>query len=122
MNVAIIGASNNRAKYGNKSLRAYVKQGHAVFPVNLTEDMIEGLKAYRSVLDISDDIDRVSLYLHPEDTLRILDDIAKKGTKELFLNPGSDSPEVIERARELGLEPILACSIIDIGERPASYS
>jgi hypothetical protein len=41
--------------------------------------------------------------------------------KELFLNPGSESPEVMEKAQSLGLEPIAACSIIDIGESPASY-
>jgi predicted CoA-binding protein len=121
MNIAIIGASNDRTKFGNKSVRAYLKQGYKVFPVHPREETIEGLPAFGSVLDIPEDIDRVSIYLPPQITWNILDDIAEKGTKELFLNPGSESTEVIEKARELGLAPVVACSIVDIGETPASY-
>lgn len=119
--VAIVGASNDRSKFGNKALRAYLKRGFAVYPVNKREDTVEGVKAYPSVADIPADIDRVSVYLHPKDTLVVLDDIAKKGTAELFLNPGSEDAAVVERAKALGLDPILACSIIDVGESPSSY-
>ena len=119
--VAIVGASNDRSKFGNKALRAYLKRGFAVYPVSNREKTVEGLEAYPSVADIPGDIDRVSVYLRPKDTLEVLDDIAKKGTGELFLNPGSEDAAVVEKAKSLGLEPILACSIIDVGESPASY-
>jgi predicted CoA-binding protein len=121
VNVAVIGASRDRSKFGNKSLRAHAKQGFEVFPVNPNADEIEGYKAYPCVLDIPVDLDRVTVYLPPEKTLAILPNIAKKGTKELFLNPGAESDDVVARARELGLEPILACSIIDVGETPANF-
>ncbi len=121
MNIAIIGASNDRTKFGNKSVRAYLKQGHKVFPVNPREETIEGLPAFGSVLDIPEDIDRVTVYLPPQITLNVLGEVAKKGTKELFLNPGSESTEVIDKARALGLTPVVACSIVDTGETPASY-
>ena len=121
MNAAIVGASRDRSKFGNKSLRAHAKQGYTVFPVNPNAVEVEGHKSYASVLDIPADLDRVSMYLPPEKTLLVLEEIAKKGTKELFLNPGSENDAVIERARELGLEPILACSIIDVGETPANF-
>jgi hypothetical protein len=119
--VAIVGASNNREKFSNKAVRAYLKQGYEVYPVNPKEERIEGLKAYKSVKDIPVELDRVSVYLPPPVTLKVLEDIAAKGTKELFLNPGSEDEEVVKRAKELGLEPILACSILDIGERPADF-
>ncbi|MFQ5511761.1 MAG: CoA-binding protein, partial [Candidatus Krumholzibacteriia bacterium] len=105
MNIAIIGASNDPTKFGNKSVRAYVKRGFRVFPVHPRERSIEGLTVFHSVLDIPEDIDRVSVYLPPAVTLKVLDEIAQKGTKELFLNPGSESTEVIEKARALGLDP-----------------
>lgn len=121
MTVAVIGASNDRHKFGNKAVRAYLNQGYRVFPVNPKEKKIEGLEAYRSVLDIPDELDRVTVYLPPHLTEAVLGDVARKGTKELFLNPGSESAAVLEKARELGLSPILACSIIDIGETPSRY-
>jgi predicted CoA-binding protein len=121
VNVAIVGASNSRHKYGNRAVRAYAARGFDVYPVNDHEETIEGLAAFARVSDIPVELDRVSVYLPPEKTFEILDDIAAKGVKELFLNPGSESPEVMEKAQSLGLEPIAACSIIDIGESPASY-
>lgn len=119
--VAIIGASNNRKKFGNKAVRAYLAQGFEVYPVNLHEKRIEGRTVYRSVRDIPIAIDRVSVYLPPPQTLTILDDVAAKGTGELYLNPGSESEQVLARARELGLAPILACSVIAIDDSPDNY-
>lgn len=120
-NVAIIGASQSREKYGNKAVRAYIKQGWQVYPVNPKETQIEGLPVYKSIKDIPGAIDRVSMYVPPEVGLKIVEDIAKKKPKEFFLNPGSESEELIARARELGLDPIQTCSIINIGESPSSF-
>jgi predicted CoA-binding protein len=121
LKVAVIGASNNREKFSNKAVRAYIKQGYSVYPVNPKEDSIEGLSVFATILDIPDELDRITVYLPPKLTLSVLNDIAKKGTTELFLNPGSETEEVIEKAKSLGLEPILACSILDIGETPKDY-
>lgn len=117
--VAVIGASNNRGKYGNRAVRAYRSEGWDVYPIHPYADAIEGLRAYKSIVDVPVAIDRATVYLHPEVTLSILDEIARKGVRELFLNPGSESSEVLERAQELGLLPILACSIVDIGRSPS---
>ncbi|MBI4057660.1 MAG: CoA-binding protein [Elusimicrobia bacterium] len=118
--VAVIGASKDRSKFSNKAVRAYLKQGYQVFPVHPKETEIEGLKAYRSILDVPVVPDRVTVYIPPAAGLAIIDEIAKKGTKELFLNPGTESGELVERAKSLGLNPILACSIVDIGVSPSS--
>ena len=95
-----------------------MSRGYQVFPVHPKEDQVEGLKAYHSVLDIPVALGRVSVYVPPAIGLGVIEEIAKKGTKELFLNPGSESSELIEKARGLGLEPILACSIVDLGINP----
>lgn len=117
--VAIIGASKDRSKYGNKSVRAHASQGYEVFPVHPSETEIEGFKVYRSVTDIPVPLDRVSLYLPPHLGVKALDAIAAKGTKELFVNPGAESDELVSKAKALGLEPILACSIVAVGGMPA---
>jgi predicted CoA-binding protein len=116
--VAVVGASNDRAKFGNKAVRAYIRRGHKVYPVNPHEETIEGLPAYRSVMDIPEPLDRVTVYLPPQVGLKVIEDIARKGTRELFLNPGSESDELVRKAEQLGLKPVLACSILDIGLDP----
>ena len=119
--VAILGASEDRQKFGNKSVRAHRKQGYDVYPVNPRGGEIEGLKAYARLADVPVVLDRVSVYLPPAVGLEVLDEIAAKGCRELWLNPGSDAPEVVEKARALGLDPIVACSIVDLGVSPGQF-
>jgi uncharacterized protein len=119
--VAIIGASPHRHKYGNKALRAFASQGYDVVPINPTTDVVEGLRAYASVLDVPGDIEMATFYVPPEIGLEVIESVAKKGIREVWLNPGSESADLLARARELGLNPILACSIMGIGEIPARY-
>lgn len=117
--VAIIGASSDRSKFGNKAVRAHLAQGYEVYPVNPKGGTIEGLSAYRSIAEVpAEHLDRVSVYLPPAIGLAMLEEIAAKGCDELWLNPGSDSPEVVEKARALSLEPIVACSIVGVGMNP----
>jgi len=119
--VAIIGASPDRSKFSNKAVRAFVKQGYTVVPVHPKEASVEGLTAYKSIADIPGTVDVASLYLPPAVGIKVLDEIARKGVAEVWLNPGADSDEVIGRARELKLNTIVACSILGIGESPSSF-
>jgi predicted CoA-binding protein len=116
--VAVIGASNNRRKFGNRAVRAFRHQGYTVVPINSHEDQIEGLKTYRSVLDVPGTIDMASFYVHPEEAEQAMDEVARKGVAEVWLNPGAESDRLIAHARTLGIQPIVACSIIAIGEDP----
>lgn len=120
--VAILGASADRSKFGNKSVRAHLRQGFEVYPVNPKGGEIEGLTAYRSLADVpAGRLNRVSVYLPPPLVLKALDEIVARGCDELFLNPGTESPEVVGRAESLGLNPIVACSIVDLGVRPKDF-
>jgi len=117
----VIGASANRRKYGNKALRAFEQQGYTVYPVNTHETEVEGHRAYRSVLDIPVAIDMATLYVPHASGLTVVEELARKGVGEVWLNPGADDDEVVDRARALGLNVIQACSIIGIGESPSRY-
>jgi hypothetical protein len=116
--VAIIGASSARHKFGNKAVRAFLRQGWTVYPVNPNEAEIEGLTTYPSVSAIPGPVDRASLYLPPTIGIDVLDEIQRKGIRELWVNPGAESDALIEKAERLGLETIQACSIVGVGERP----
>ena len=119
--VAVIGASSHRHKFGNKALRAFEAQGYRVFAVNPNEKEVEGHRTFASVLDIPESIDMATLYVPGDVGVRVLDDIAKKGIAEVWLNPGADDEPVVRRGRELGLNLIQACSIIGIGDSPYRY-
>ncbi|MDP8245891.1 MAG: CoA-binding protein [Candidatus Hinthialibacter antarcticus] len=119
--IAIIGASANRTKYGNKAVRAYQAQGYAVYPVNPGADEIEGLKAYASVGEIPGEVETASVYLPPHKTLTVLDDLKAKGVSTIFLNPGSEDETVVARADELGLNIVQACSIVSAGRSPGEF-
>jgi uncharacterized protein len=116
--VAVIGASGNRSKFGNRALRAFQKQGYTVLAINPNETEVEGLKTYASVLDVPGPIDMASFYVPPEVGERVIAEVAQKGIPEVWLNPGADSDELIARARALHIQPIVACSIVAIGENP----
>jgi predicted CoA-binding protein len=116
--VAIVGASTDRRKFGNKAVRAFARRGFDVKPIHPSAARVEGLPAFRSVADVPGPIDRVTLYVPPEIGLTLLDAIAAVKPGELWINPGAESPALLARARALGLDPILACSLIAIGEIP----
>lgn len=116
--VAVIGASSNRSKYGNRAVRAYLRQGWTVYPVNPREPQVEGLNTFPDVEAIAGKVDRAALYVPPEVGATLLAGIARKQVTELFVNPGAESDALLAEAERLGLSPILACAIVDIGERP----
>lgn len=116
--VAVIGASNDRQKFGNRAVRAYREQGYTVVPINPHETEIEGLKSYGSILDVPGPVDMASFYVPPEIGEQVIADVARKGIAEVWLNPGAESDALIARARTLSIKPIVACSIVAIGRNP----
>ena len=119
--IAIIGASTDRQKYGNKAVRAFHQQGYQVYPVNPNAVEVEGLPAFKSIRDIPIRPQMVSVYLPPSVLLKVLPDIAARGCDELWLNPGTESDEVLAEAQRLGLNVIQACSIVGVGVSPQDF-
>ena len=116
--IAIIGASADRSKFGNIAVRAFVRQGFTVYPVNPKEAVIEGLPAFASIAEVPVRPNLISVYLPPTVVLKVLRAIAARGCDELWLNPGTESDEVLAAAEKLGLNVIQACSIVGIGLSP----
>ena len=119
--VAVIGASSDRRKYGNKALRAFRRQGFTVIPINPHETEIEGERAYPSVLAYPGPIDEATVYVHADAGVQVVEELARKGVPVVWLNPGADDEPVVTRARELGLSPRIACSILGVGESPEDF-
>lgn len=118
---AIVGASNRRDKFGNKSLRAHRAAGYKTYAVNPTEQTIEGEPAYPRLADLPEKPERVSVYLPPVLTLQILPEIAAVAPKEVWFNPGAADDAVLAEAERLGLPAIDGCSIVDLGMSPSQF-
>ena len=116
--VAVVGASNDRHKFGNRAVRALRAEGYDVVAINPHEREVEGVKAYPSVLDVPGAIDMASVYVQPDVGTILLKEFAQKGIAEIWINPGAESDELLEEARRLQLKVIVACSIMAIVQDP----
>jgi hypothetical protein len=116
--VAVIGASSDRHKFGNRAVRAFKDLGYTVLPINPHEHEVEGLRTYASVLDVPGPIDMATFYVPPDIGEQVIDEVARKKIAEVWLNPGAESDRLIARAKALSIQPIVACSIVAIGKNP----
>ena len=116
---AVVGASTNREKYGNKVLRCYLQHGRPVHVVHPSEASIEGVAAVRSIADLPDGVHGLSVITPPPITERVVEEAAKKGIRRLWMQPGAESAKALERAAELGLEVIAhgPCLLVVLGFR-----
>ena len=119
--VAVVGASSDRRKFGNKAVRAFLAEGHTVIPINPNEPQVEGLKTFPSVRDVPQPIDIATVYVQPDIAVQLLPEFEQTKIPEIWINPGAESDELIAEARRRKLNVIEACSIVGIGHDPYSY-
>ena len=103
---AVVGASRDRAKYGNKVLRSYLQAGRRVYAVNPMPGEIEGLPTYPDLASLPERVHGVSIITPPPVTLGIVEQAARAGIRHLWMQPGAESDEAIRRADELGIQII----------------
>ena len=119
--VAVVGASSDRRKFGNKALRAFQAEGCTVIPINPNEREVEGIQTFASVLDVPGAIDMATVYVQPDVAMRLMSEFQQKGIPEIWVNPGAESDELLADARRRQLNVIAACSILGIGRNPSSF-
>ncbi len=103
---AVVGASTDRDKYGNKVLRAYQQQRQEVYPINPRAEVIEGLKAYPNLAAVPVKVRGVSIITPPKITEQVVKDAAAAGAEFVWMQPGAESDEAIRSAEALGLKVI----------------
>lgn len=119
--IAVLGASGDRRKYGNKAVRAYRAAGWTVFAVNLAGETVEDLPSFRKLSQVPRPLDRVSVYLPPPVTEELLPEIAAAEASEVWFNPGSADARILARAETLGIPAVSGCSILAVGFSPAQF-
>jgi uncharacterized protein len=103
---AVVGASKDRAKYGNKVLRAYQQRGKKAYPINSHETEIEGMSCYSDLASLPEPVQAISIITPPSVTERIVEQAAAAGVKYVWMQPGAESAAALRRAEELGMTTI----------------
>ena len=117
---AVVGASSDRAKYGNKVLRCYLQNEKLpVYPIHPREKEIEGQTAFPDLSSTPELPRAVSIITPPPVSAKVIDEAARLGIRHLWLQPGAEGPEALERAEEAGLELIAGgpCILVVLGYR-----
>ena len=103
---AVVGASQDRTKYGNKVFRVYQQNRYDAVPVNPKADEVEGLQAYPDLSSIPGTIDGVSIITPPAVTERVVQEAIQKGIKHIWMQPGAESDAAVQAAKEAGANVI----------------
>ena len=113
--IALIGASNDRSKYGNKIYRDLRNKGYNVTPINPKEEKIEGDRAYSSIEEMKELPDIANFVVPPPVAIRIAQNITNLGIKHLWFQPGSESKELEDWLKNTdGIEYLInACIMVE---------
>ena len=114
---AVVGASQDRAKYGNKVLRAYLQNNLEVFAVNPSADEVEGLQAYSDLASLPDSVDGVSIVTPPVVTERAVEQAIQLGVKNIWLQPAAESQTAVTHAERAGIDLLAGgpCVLVALG-------
>ncbi|MEO0475945.1 MAG: CoA-binding protein [Planctomycetota bacterium] len=116
---AVVGASTNRAKYGNKVLRVYQQNDRPVYPINPRADEIEGLQAYPDLASLPELPHGVSIITPPAITEQVVEEAIALGIKHLWMQPGAESAKAVRNARENNINVVAngPCVLVVLGYR-----
>ena len=92
--IALVGASNNPKKYGNKILLDLVSKGYNVVPINSKEDTIAGIKSYKNILDLKESISIINFVVPPEIGFEITKELVENNYDNFWYQPGAESKEI----------------------------
>ena len=110
--VAVLGASPKPERYSNMAVALLLEHGHTVYPVTPRGGVIHGLKCYRSLSEIPDKLDTITIYLNPEVSTSLAPQIIAAHPKRIIMNPGAENPELAARCEESGIPVLHACSLV----------
>lgn len=118
---AVVGASTDRSKYGNKVLRCYQQRKLQVTPVHPKETTIEGLACAPDLASVAPRPHGVSIITPPAVTEKVVQQAIALGIRHLWMQPGAESQAAIDAARAAGIDVIAGgpCLLVVLGYREA---
>ncbi|MEA1975835.1 MAG: CoA-binding protein [Bacillota bacterium] len=115
---AVVGATKNQNKYGNKIYKLLKEKNYDVIGVNPIHKDIEGDLTKPDLLSIEKEINCISVVVGPEKAVKVVEEAIKKGIKYMWFQPGTFTPEIIEKAENAGINVVFHnCILVEIGKR-----
>ncbi len=112
MNVAVLGASKKPDRYSYKAVKMLQEKGHVPFPVHPGIDDIEGTPVFKSLSDITEPVDTITVYLSAARSDKIAGDIEDCNARRIIFNPGAENPGLAARLEAKGVEVLEACTLV----------
>jgi len=115
--IGVVGASNNRDKFGNKVLRCYRQHGYPAIPVHPAQKEIEGIASVASVSELPDQVKSISVITPPQVTEKIVPLAVARGIENIWMQPGAQSEAAIRYCKEQGVNLIAdgTCVLVELG-------
>lgn len=112
MNVAVLGASNKPERYSYQAVKLLAEKGHVVFPVHPAISEIDGIPVFKRLADIFSPIHTITVYLGPERSTALADEILSLRPQRVIFNPGAENSALFKRLQETGVEALNACTLV----------
>jgi predicted CoA-binding protein len=114
---AVVGASTDRNKFGNKVLRCYQQHNMTVYAVNPKEKQIENATCYPDIASLPEDVKSISIITPPPITEKIVQQAIKHHIQNIWMQPGAESAAAIEQCKKNGINVIGdgSCILVVLG-------
>lgn len=109
---AVVGATDDPAKYGYKIFHLLRAEGYTVFPIHPTLKEIDGVAVYASIRELPEAPDVVDMVVNPRIGLKVMEEIGERGIKYVWLQPGARSDEIRDYAAGNGISLIEDCVLV----------
>jgi len=111
-NVVIFGASPKPTRYAFKAQQMLIEYGHNPLPVSQRGHDILGKKGYHSMLEIKEPVDTVTMYVNAKLHEQHIESILSAKPKRVIFNPGTESPALLKRYQDQGIDAFDACTLV----------
>lgn len=110
--VTIIGASEKKDRFAHKAMTALMRQSHEVRLVNPFKESIDGYQCFKSVTEIKERINTITLYVNPARFREHLDEVVQVKPERIIMNPGSEDAGMEKALEEAGIRVLRACTLV----------
>ncbi len=110
--VAVLGASPKPDRYAFRAMEMLRQHGHRAVPVNPAFEEILGEKCYRSIADVVQPIDTVTMYLGKQRSDPLIGEIVQAKPRRIIMNPGAENGDLAAKAEAAGIEVDYACTLV----------